>query len=54
MAPHSWDDGTVSKEPTCSEAGVKTYNCKNCDATKTEPIEKVPHSVENLPANQQQ
>ena len=50
MAPHSWDDGVVTKEATCSEAGVKTYTCKNCDATKTEPIEKVPHSEENLPA----
>lgn len=36
---HDWDDGTVTKEPTETEEGVKTYTCKN-DAShvKTEAI----------------
>lgn len=37
-APHVWDDGVVTKEATHTEEGVKTYTCKDCDATKTEVI----------------
>ena len=33
---HDWDDGTVIKDPTCSNAGVIEYRCKVCDATKLE------------------
>ena len=35
---HTWDAGVVTKEPTCTEAGVKTYTCTTCGATKTEAI----------------
>ena len=35
---HSWDEGTVTKEPTATEAGVKTFTCTVCQATKTEEI----------------
>ena len=37
---HKWDNGTVTKEATAAEAGVKTYHCTNtgCTETKTEPI----------------
>lgn len=35
---HSWDDGVITKEPTSTEAGIRTYTCKNCGATKTEEI----------------
>ncbi len=38
---HSWDDGVVTKEATAKEAGVKTYTCSICGATKTEAIEKL-------------
>lgn len=40
---HTWDEGTVTKEPTETENGVKTYTCKNCDATKTEEIPMETH-----------
>lgn len=40
---HLWDDGTVKKEPTCVEKGVKTYTCANCKATKTEDIKALGH-----------
>lgn len=39
-AGHSWNDGEVTKAPTCTEKGVKTFTCKrgNCGETKTEEI----------------
>ena len=37
---HSWDNGKVTKQPTCKEEGVKTYTCSSCNATKTETIAK--------------
>lgn len=35
---HTWDEGTVTKAATCSEAGVKTFKCTLCDEEKTEAI----------------
>ena len=35
---HKWDNGTVMKEATATEAGEKTYKCSVCGTTKTEPI----------------
>lgn len=35
---HTYDAGQVTKEATCTEAGVKTYTCTKCKATKTEEI----------------
>ena len=34
----------MTKEPTETEAGEKTYGCTVCDATKTEEIAKVGHT----------
>ena len=34
----------TTKEPTCTEAGVKTYTCTVCNETKTEEIEAPGHS----------
>ena len=39
-AEHTFDEGTVTKEPTCKETGEKTYTCTVCGATKTEEIAK--------------
>ena len=46
---HTYDEGTVTKEPSCTEEGVMTYTCTSCDAgteghTKTEVIQKTPHT----------
>ena len=30
---HSWDEGTVTKKPTCTEPGEKTLTCTACGAT---------------------
>ena len=40
-ADHNWDAGTVTKEPTETSEGTKTYKCSGCDATKTEAIPKL-------------
>ena len=39
-AAHTFDEGKVTKEPTCKEAGEKLYTCTVCGATKTEKIAK--------------
>lgn len=46
-ADHKWDDGTITKEATCTEAGVKTYTCTTCKTTKDEEIEAKGHSFTN-------
>ena len=35
---HNWDAGVVTKQPTATELGVRTYTCNDCSATKTESI----------------
>ena len=35
---HAWDNGKVTKEPTETETGVKTFTCTRCGETKTEVI----------------
>lgn len=41
---HTWNAGVVTKEPACTEAGVKTYTCTTCGATKTEEIPGTGHT----------
>ena len=43
---HVWDGGRVTLAATCSQEGVKTYNCtvKGCKETTTEQISKLPHA----------
>ena len=40
---HTWNDGVVTTPATCTVAGVKTYTCTVCNATKTEAIEALGH-----------
>ncbi len=35
---HAWDSGKVTKQPTATEAGIRTYTCTRCGETKTETI----------------
>ena len=37
-----YDDGVVTKPPTHTEKGVRTYTCTICGGTKDEPIDKTP------------
>ena len=41
---HKWDDGEITTSPTCENAGVKTYTCTVCNATKTEAIDATGHT----------
>ena len=45
---HAYDEGTVTKEATCTEKGVKTHTCKkNCGETKTSEIPAKGHSYDD-------
>lgn len=35
---HSWDDGKVTKQPTCTEQGQKVFSCTICGAKNNEKI----------------
>lgn len=39
-ANHTWNSGSITKQPTCKAEGVKTYTCSGCNATKTESVAK--------------
>ena len=40
---HTFDEGKVTTEATCTEAGVKTYTCTVCGYEKTEEIPAAGH-----------
>ena len=40
---HAWDSGKVTKEPTCTETGIKTFTCTNCGTTREETINATGH-----------
>ena len=41
---HSWDNGKITKYPTCTSTGTRTYTCTSCGATKTTTIAATGHS----------
>ena len=40
---HAWGTGVVTTEPTCTEPGVRTFECTLCGETKTEPVAALGH-----------
>lgn len=40
---HTWDDGVISTEPSCTKSGKKTYTCTNCQNKKTETVNPTGH-----------
>ena len=40
---HSWDEGTVTKEATCKETGIRIFLC-SCGETRSETIAKSSHA----------
>ena len=45
---HKWDSGTITKKPTCTAKGERTYHCTYeengiCTATKTEAVNVLDH-----------
>ena len=47
---HSWDKGVITKEPTCTETGIRTFTCSVCKESKTEVIPAKGHTVVTDPA----
>ena len=45
---HAWDNGKVTKEPTATETGVRTFTCTRCNETKTESIPVVSVDVTQM------
>ena len=45
---HAWDGGTVTKQPTATETGIRTYACTRCNETKTESIPVVSVDVTQM------
>jgi len=41
---HAWDDGIITKEPTETETGIRTFTCGICSETKTEIIPSDAHT----------
>lgn len=43
---HIWDEGEITKQPTCHSEGLKLYKCTvpGCQQTKTENLTMTPHS----------
>ena len=41
---HSYDDGVVTTEPTCTQPGVKTFTCVRGDDSYTEEVAALGHS----------
>ncbi len=45
---HKWNDGTITTEPTCTEAGSKSYHCTVCgEKTDITIIEAMGHKWNN-------
>lgn len=42
---HTWDDGTVTVQPTFTSEGVRTYTCAACGAQITETMPKLTMST---------
>ncbi len=41
---HAYNNGIITKQPTCSEGGIKTYTCTRCGEIRTEAVAKLGHS----------
>ncbi len=44
---HSWNEGEMTKEPSCTQAGEKVYTCSVCLETKAESIPALGHDYDD-------
>ena len=44
---HTWDNGSVTKQATCVETGIKTITCTTCFLTQTETVPLAPCATEH-------
>lgn len=49
---HIWDSGKITRQPTATSPGIKTYTCTSCGETKTEVIPKLSITVPHKPSIQ--
>ncbi len=45
---HTWDEGKVTKSPSCTQNGEKEYACTVCDARRQELFGKFAHNYETI------
>ena len=43
---HTFDEGRVTQEATCTKEGIKEFKCTECEETKKETINKLEHLYE--------
>lgn len=46
VLPHEYDGGKITTAPTCITKGIKTFTCRNCDASYTEEVPLIAHHYE--------
>ncbi len=46
-AGHTWNDGEITKHPSETENGIKTYTCSGCSETRTETVYANSQSIWN-------
>lgn len=44
---HVYDEGVVTKEPSCAEPGIRSYTCTVCGEVKTESIAVLSHAYDD-------
>ena len=49
---HQWDEGVVTREPTYTEDGEKTFTCAVCQATRTETIPVLTPELDSVDLNE--
>ncbi len=42
-ATHSWNDGEIEKEATCTAEGSRLFTCQVCGDTRSETLAMIPH-----------
>lgn len=43
---HKYNAGVITKQPTCTQSGVRTYTCSLCGGTKTESVSATGHKYD--------
>ena len=43
-----WDNGSVTKKPTCTDPGEKTFTCSMCNSTKKESVSATGHNYASV------
>ncbi|MDR0890129.1 MAG: S-layer homology domain-containing protein [Oscillospiraceae bacterium] len=44
FAGHTWDEGKITTQPTCTAGGERTYSCAYCEETTTDDMPALGHN----------